>query len=102
VHEQVVELIEVTAVRVVGVRDGQDLVVRGIEAPAEAPEELRHRQVDLTVPGVHGGVEDHRGAGLVGVGVAAPEVAVEQRGRQMLQVRERLGHEAEETVEDLP
>ncbi len=96
-HEQVVELVERAAVGSVRFADPARLVVGRVEARSEPSEELGHREIDLPVPAVHGGV-DERGLSAFGrEGVAGPEVAVKQaRPRHVV---ERRGHDLEESVE---
>lgn len=96
VIEDVVEVVEIAALRPVGMA-GVGLVVSLIEGWREAAEEFGEGEVGFAVAVVTDGIEDHRSEILVECGVAAPEVAVE-KGWCWLIVPEEDGQEVEKFV----
>jgi hypothetical protein len=97
-HERV-ELVERHARGVAG-REGPRLVVGREHARAEAAEEPHHREVDLAVAAVDGGIAEAGRARFVAEEVAAPQVAVQARGR--LLGADQLGERREEPLEPAP
>ena len=80
VHEQREQLVELDALLVAG-REREALLVGGEEVPAGRAEQPQHRQVDLAVPAVGRRVDQPRAAVASPQHVAAPQVAVQARGR---------------------
>ena len=79
-HEQRVELIERDALA--RARAERVPVVVGIQEPvAGIPEQRQHGQIDFPMTAIGGRIDETRAAARVSMQVAAPEVAMEPRGR---------------------
>ena len=78
VIEQRVEVVEVAALGVTGVR-GAGFAVCLVEIAGEAAEELGHGEVDFAVADAYSRIDEDGSTVRAGHDVAAPEVAVEQR-----------------------
>jgi hypothetical protein len=77
--------------------EGEGFFVSGEDAGAEAAEEPHHREIDLTVSPVDGGIDEARLALRVGVQIAAPEIAVQ--ARRWFGRADRGFHAREEAIE---
>ena len=79
-YEQRVEWVEQNALAVDG-RERDGFSVGREHAAPEAAEESHHGKVDFTVTAVNSGIDQTRSALLVDVQIAAPQIAVQARGR---------------------